>query len=149
MEFINRYLFSGSGCEGEAVAEGCPNKKQPLACDPICDLDCNNFYFIVFVPYDHNYDPSYNALDWIRKNYTKSAKSYVATKESASKLHWNLLVNSKEDYTRFHLKATQRFKLYVQKVNYGTHPRVYQYITKDYYEKNYDWELYRDFIFKI
>lgn len=148
MDIINKFLL-GLGV-GEAEAEGCQNKIQPLACDVLCDIDNEtNWYLIVFVPYDKNYDPNFNANDWIRKNYTKGSNYYLITRESASKVHWNLLVNSDEPVERFHLKATQKFKLFVQKVNYGTHPRVYKYITKDYYEKGLPWELYKDFSFKI
>jgi hypothetical protein len=141
------------------VAEGsrndnAVNRKPALLCDNIIGHTCRggrNWYYLVFVPYDKNYDETYNALDFIRTRYCKGSPGlqYVCTREKASKVHWNLLISTDYDMLQFHMKPTRRFKLYVQAVKPGEHVTVYNYITKDYYSNfSTNWVLFVDYIYK-
>lgn len=128
--------------------------KASLPCDTVLHHVARRgrqWYYLVFVPYDKNYNEYYNAFDFIRRGYCRGSPGfqYVATKEKATKVHWNLLICTDYDMMSFHLKATRRFKVFAQTVTLGEHPLVYNYITKDYYrvyENN--WVLYDHYIYK-
>lgn len=156
MEKLLQYLAVVGGGEGEAVAEGssvlCPKAKLP--CDIILSHTARrgrSWYYLVFVPYDKNYDEQYNALDFIRRGYCKGSPGfqYVCTKEKATKVHWNLLICTDYNMMEFHMKATRKYKVFAKLVNPGEHSLVYNYITKDYY-RIYDlnWILYEHYMYK-
>jgi len=156
-------IYKEENKEGETEAYagvgGCflirnPYKKANLPCDSILQTPyklTRKWHYLVFVPYDKNYDPTYNAHDFIRKNYCKGLDGYhfVITKESATKIHWNLLINTSHNMEAFHMKATKHFKIFHQEVKINEHVNVYHYITKDYYDDPVkDWIQYIDYSFR-
>lgn len=107
--------------------------------------DTYKWYLIVFKPLNSNYNEAFNALDYIRKEFTKFAVSYLITKETkASKVHWNLLICSKEDLNiMYHNKRTKRFMIYCE-ITHDQY-RCFAYITKEFYEDKLKWKKYIDF----
>jgi len=107
------------------------------------------WYLLVFKPLNSNYDPAYNALDWIRIKFARLAECYVITKETlAEKIHWNLLIYTNDDMTGYHELRSPRYMIYSQEVTKSP-LNVYQYITKEYYENGLLWEIYIDFNYYI
>lgn len=105
----------------------------------------DNWYLIVFAPLNKTYDDKFVAFDHIRKKCCTSLDSYIITKEvNATKIHWNLLINSSRDLLKFHGEHTNKFFIHVQHIKSGTHWDVYDYITKEF---NMDSKIYNEYIF--
>lgn len=141
-----------AGSEAKSVKEYSVWNHDSLPCEEVPFYKppaiYERWYFMVFKPFDSNYDPKYNALDFIRKGYTKDAGAFVITKEqNATKVHWNALIYSRHKLMDYHKKKTQRFMIYSE---ITLEPlSVYRYMTKEYYLLGYNWKLYSEFIYYI
>lgn len=114
-----------------------------------CPWNSWKWYILIFKPLNSNYDPAYNALDWIRIKFCKKAECYLITREqNATKVHYNLMVYTDEDMTTYHEYRAPRYMIYSQLVR-TTPFEVYKYITKEYYVQGYPWLIYRDFNYNI
>lgn len=107
----------------------------------------DNWYFLVFCPLNKTYDAKFLAFDHIRLKACRHKDcSYVITREqSATKVHWNLLINTEEDLSLLEDAHTNKFFIHYDKVSADSVPRILRYITK---EMNSSWKLYNDYSFK-
>lgn len=106
-------------------------------------LPFHNWYFLVFCPLNSNYNPSYNAIDYIRKKFCNISSTWLITREvQATKYHYNLLIYSNFNMLCFHQKRLPRYFCHVQEVTSCSVNQVYNYMIKEY---DNNWKEYVDY----
>lgn len=120
-------------------------------------------FYLVFKPFNKLYDKSFNAIDHVRKRIGLNHKyeSLIITREiNATKVHYNVLVFTKDDMMDLHDRQTNKYKIYCQEVNAdalrytasgidvsGKHTyreqveAVYDYIFKESHVRKFIWKL--------
>jgi len=154
-EQVNRISRSRPSTERrDAVgkSEGCTNRdifKQFKESIEDTEEDYT-FYLLTFCPLNSNYNPEYNAIDYIRRHYTSSSNYYLITKEvMETKVHYNLLISSNNTMLVHHGKRASKFYIHAKEIKLNEQLRVFKYITKEYYEQKLLWKPYKDYLYYI
>lgn len=89
---------------------------QPLYEKSIRLFKKQKAYLLVFKPFKINYDGTYNSFPHCIKKISKvPPKVLVGTREiKAAKVHYNFIVQSKDDLLLLHEKHTNHFRIHVQ-----------------------------------
>lgn len=96
-----------------------------------------DMYYIVFKPFNVNYDPNYNGMKSV-KQYLHKRKDFdtmIITREimDCAKIHFNVILWSKSDYMKINGKHLNHYYITVQKVKKTTADKmtVHHYCIKE------------------
>lgn len=91
-------------------------------------------YFLVFKPFNKNYNAKKDLMDHVRKKIGSGHKAVVITREiNATKVHYNamILTNKPDLVTTLHNKQTNIYKITCKECPLADKYRVHDYITKE------------------
>lgn len=94
--------------------------------------------FLVFKPFNSNYDSKYDGLEHVRKKIGKEYQFLIITREiKATKVHYNVLVVSENSFMYLNERKTSRYMISCQDVNndISNVSRVHEYIIKESQER--------------
>lgn len=102
-------------------------------------------FFLVFKPFNKNYEPTYDGMDHIRKKLSKTVYSdLIITREiKATKVHYNVMVWSADNFLSLLGTHTNKYKIYCVPFKEGKDKyQIHDYIVKE--SKSRPFKLYED-----
>lgn len=93
-------------------------------------------YYLVFKPFDKNYDPGFNAIRHILRKLKGHWLDIIITREIlASKVHYNVLLFDDEG-VELHEKQTNRYYIFCQKLaSVSDKHYVHEYMVKEVHRR--------------